>query len=437
MSRLRFLLRQHTYDADENLLVRPVLATGLLALVAVLLPLAEERFAALRGVGDHLRWAVPAEPAVVQLMLGTIAGSVMTVVSIIYSVLIVALTLASVQFSPRILATFMRDRVSQKVIGLFIGTFTYCLLVLRATRSTPDPFVPTLSAFLAIVLVLSCLGSLLFFVHHMARGIQANHIVDRIALETEHVIDSVLPLRSASTPPEAPAPAPADRTSAVRAPSSGYVQLVATDALAALAQQENATIHVVRGMGQFVPEGGILALVDGENLPEEARRACADAFDLGPIRTMQDDLELGLRLIVDIALKAVSPAVNDPSTAATCVDHLGRLLARIARRGDALRVIRGDRPDRALVVVPPVGFEPALDLAFHQIRQYGKGDMAVLLRIVRALADLASMTDDPAHRAAIARHAGLLSDAAATFGPHDRAEFERRQAQLLAALAGG
>lgn len=434
MSRLRFLLRQHAYDVDENLLIRPALATAALALIGVLLPVAEQRSAALRVVADNLRWAVPSEPAAVQLVLGTIAGSVMTVVSIVYSVLVVALTLTSVQFSPRILATFIRDRVSQKVIGIFIGTFTYCLLVIRATRTEPEPFVPALSAFLAIVLVLSCLASLLYFIHHMAKGIQANHIVDRIAHDSEQVIDSVLPLRSASTSPEPPPPAPAERARAVRAPSSGYVQLVGTDDLAALAKQEGTTVHLTRAMGQFVPEGGVIALVDREDLSEEAGRACADAFDIGPHRTMQDDLELGFRLIVDIALKAISPAVNDPSTAATCIDHLGRLLGRVARRGAARRVILDEHEGRALVVMPPAGFDLVIDLAFNQIRQYGKGDMAVLLRMVRALDDLASMTDDEAHRAAIARHADLVREAGEAFEPHDRAELERRQAKLRATL---
>lgn len=440
MSRLRFLLRQHAYDADGGLLVRPGLVVSGLAIAAVALPYAEERASLLRAVGLRLTWAVPAEPAAVQVVLATIAGSVMTVVSIVYSVLIVAMSLASVQFSPRILAGFMRDRTSQRTLGLFIGTFTYCLLVLRSTHSVPEPFVPTVSVFGALVLALSCLGSLLFFVHHMAKAMQANHIVDRIASETEAVIDSVLPAPSgaragdAAGAEEAPG-APESPAVTVRAGVSGYVQLLAVAELSEVARAHGVTLHVLRGMGQFVPEQGALVVADGP-LDRAAEAACRAAFDLGPVRTMQDDLELGIRQIVDIALKAISPAVNDPSTAVTCIDHLSRLLGRIARRGEPQVVRRDEATGKALVVLPPVGFARTLDLALNQIRQYGKGDVAVVLRMVRALADVADMTADPNHLAAIRRHVRMLRTAAEGLSADDRGELDVRLGRLERRLSG-
>ncbi len=432
MSRLRFLTRQYLYDADRSLYARPALILGALAALAVALPYAEERTELVRAVGRRLGWAVPAEPAAVQVVLGTIAGSVMTVVSIVYSVLIVALSLASMQFSPRILAGYMRDRTSQRILGLFIGTFTYCLLVLRSTHSVPEPFVPAVSVFGALVLALACLGSLLFFVHHMAKAIQANHIVDRIAKETEEVIDAVLPPHPARAP-EAPPRPPETPAHVVRATESGYVQLLAVTDLAGIARARGVTLHVVRGMGQFVPENGVLVVADGP-LDDGARAACRGAFDLGPVRTMQDDLEFGIRQIVDIALKAISPAVNDPSTAVTCIDHLSRLLGRMARRGDPERVRCDGATEEPLVVLPPAGFTRALDVALNQIRQYGKGDVAVLLRLARALADVADMAERPAHRAALARHVAMIRTASAPLSPDDREELDRRLGALSARL---
>lgn len=431
MNRLRFLFRQYVYDADRSLYVRPALILLTLAALAVGLPIAEERNEALRFVGRRLTWAVPDEPAAVQVVLGTIAGSVMTVVSIVYSVLIVALSLASTQFSPRILAGFMRDRTSQRILGLFIGTFTYCLLVLRSTHSVPEPFVPTTSVFGALLLALMCLGSLLFFVHHMANAIQANHIVDRIATETEAVIDAALP-RDANEPAELPPVPPAKPAHIVRATSSGYVQLVALEQLASLAQSQAVTLFLVRNMGQFVPEGGQLVVADGP-LNEETVAACRKAFDLGPVRTMQDDFEFGIRQIVDIALKAISPAVNDPSTAVTCIDHLSRLLGRIAQRGDTETVLR-DSSGKARVVLPAHGFSRALDLAINQIRQYGKTDVAVLLRLTRALTDVADMTDRSSCRAAILKHATMIRTVAVPFSADDRQELDRRLGVLFAKL---
>lgn len=431
MNRWRFLFRQYIYDADRSLYVRPALMLLFLASLAVALPFAEERSGTLRMIGRQLTWAVPDEPAAVQVVLGTIAGSVMTVVSIVYSVLIVALSLASTQFSPRILAGFMRDRTSQRILGLFIGTFTYCLLVLRSTHTVPEPFVPTASVFGALLLALTCLGSLLFFVHHMANAIQANHIVDRIARETEVVIDSALPQQPTDTSDAAPVP-PAKPKHTVRATQSGYVQLVALDALATIAQTNKVTLFLVRTMGQFVPEGGQLVVSDGP-LGEDAHSACRNAFDLGPVRTMQDDFEFGIRQIVDIALKAISPAVNDPSTAVTCIDHLSRLLGRVARRGDS-EMVRRDEKGQALVVLPAHGFSRALDLAMNQIRQYGKSDIAVLLRLTRALTDVADMTDRAGHRTAILRHATMIRTVAAPLLADDRQELDRRLDVLFARL---
>jgi uncharacterized membrane protein len=433
MNRLRFLLRQYVYDVDRSLYFRPALMVLVLATLAVALPHAEERVDGLRMIARRLHWAVADEPAAAQVVLGTIAGSVMTVVSIIYSVLIVALSLASTQFSPRILAGFMRDRTSQHVLGLFIGTFTYCLLVLRSTHSVPEPFVPTMSVFGALLLALSCLGSLLFFVHHMAQAIQANYIVDRIAGETEAVIDAALPLH-VLPPDEAPPCPPAAPGHVVRATQSGYVQLLAVDELAEIARVQGVTLHIVRSMGQFVPEGGQLIVAEMP-LDDEVCSACRDAVDLGPIRTMQDDFEFGLRQIVDIALKAISPAINDPSTAVTCIDHLSRLLGRIARRGDSETVRRDETTGKVLVVLPPLGFARALDLAMNQVRQYGKGDVAVLLRLIRSLTDIADMTERPAHIAAITRHAAMIRAVAKPLSADDRQEVDRRL-DVLSALLG-
>ena len=426
MKRLRFLLRQTFYDLDTSLLFRPAAITILLALVAAVLPILEETHP---EIGARLAWAVPSEAGAAQVVLGTVAGGVMTVASIVYSVLIVSLSLASVQFSPRLLSGFMRDRTSQLVLGLFSGTFTYCLLVLRSARSTPDPFVPKASVVLAIALALVCLASLSYFVHHMAQGIQANYIVDRIAHESEGVIDDVFvePADAAEEPPAPPAPADAF---AVVAPASGYVQLIEAQVLYELAASRGATIFVKRGVGQFVPEQGILAVVS----PRSAAGAdldaqCARAFDIGPVRTMQDDVEFGVRQIVDVALKAISPAVNDPSTAVTCIDHLGRLLGRIARRGGARTTLR-DPAGEPRVVLQRADFGRMIDLALNQIRQYGKGDMAVLLRVIRMLDDVAYAVRRPADLAAVRRHLAMVEKCGASFPSEDCDELERRAGAL-------
>jgi len=413
---LRFLSRQIGYDLRSGLLFRPALLIAGLAALALVGPSLEVRLAP-----EASAW-LATEPGAAQVVLSTVAGSMMTVVSVVYSILLVALSLASMQFSTRILAGMMRDRVSQNTLGLFVGTFVYCLLLLRAVHGDPAPFVPGISLTFALVLALASLGGLVFFIHHIIRSIQANHLVARIATETEGVIDEVFPdpLGPGEAPAEHPVPEPPESAVPVRATASGYVQLIDVDSLRAIASQ-GYTIHVLRGMGSFAVGGIPVALV-APAPPPPVLAAILAAFDLGPVRTMQQDAEFGVRQIVDIALKAISPAVNDPSTAATCIDHLTRLLVRVAGRRTPAVVTGG-------VYVPVVTHADLVDLSFEQLRQYGRSDMAVALRLLRALGDVASVTTQPHCLARIEQHARLIEAAArAAFPEEDCDELARRRA---------
>jgi uncharacterized membrane protein len=329
------------------------------------------------------------------------------------------------QFSTRILAGMTRDPVSQHTLGLFVGTFVYCLFVLRSVDSNP-PFVPGIALTGAIGAALTSLAALVYFIHHIIRSIQANHLVDRIARETEAVIDDVF----GNNPPvgtDSPE-TPIRGSVPVFARSSGYVQLIDIEALRAVALRVSP-IDVSRPMGTFAVEGRPVAfLPDGATEADIA--AVAAAFDLGPVRTMQKDAEFGLRQIVDIALKAISPAVNDPSTAATCIDHLSRVLVRAARFPPSVDGIAG-------VFLHPVSHADLVDLSFEQLRQYGKTDMAVALRLLRAMTDVAAAMTNPAARDRLALQARLLESRARTaFPDEDCDELIRRYAQLQVELAG-
>jgi uncharacterized membrane protein len=429
MTRFRFRARQIVYDLGSGLFFRPLLVVVVLAGAAIAVTALVQR-----GTGGS--WLFPGEPGAAQVVLGTIASSMMTVVSVVYSILLVALSLASMQFSTRILRQLVRDKVSQMTLGVFVGTFLYCLLLLRVVQSSPTTFVPGLGVGGAIVLALVAMGQLVYFIHHIVHFIQANFLIDQVAQETEVVIDEVF---TEAPPPEGLAlpdgwaalprhPVASDR--------SGYVQIVDTAALAQMASALDGVIVVRTGIGQFATEGIPFLEVHARRAPSpEQAESLREAFDVGPIRTMQDDAEWGVRQIVDIALKAISPAVNDPSTAATCIDHLGRLLVRAARR-HAPRPFRGVGPDgRARVVLRESSLAALIDLAFTQIRQYGRNDMAVALRVLRALAVVAEVTTEEKARARILLHARLVRDAAlAVFHDEDCRALRDRHATVLARL---
>lgn len=423
MRHVWFVLRQIAWDFETNLLVRPAMfligSVGLALFSPAAERMAEARWPA---VAQFDAW-VALEPATAQLLMATVASSVMTVVSVVYSILVVALALASMQFSTRILAGFTRDSLSRTVLGLFVGTFAYCLALIRAIHADP-PVVPTISVLGGLALAFTALGAMVLFIHHIVRSIQANVLVDRIATSAEGVIADVF--RELPGPDGGPLPA---MPHAARSIVSGYVQLIDVDGLVELAA--GRTLAVRRSMGAFVPAGMPLVASDHPIDPALAS-ALVGCVDIGPERTLHEDVEFGFRQIVDIALKAVSPAVNDPSTAATCVDHLGRLLIRVATL-PAPRTWFGTASGR--VYVPNTEFNALLDLSVDQLRQYGRTDMATCLRLMRVLAEVAPFVRDPAHKERILEHAGaIVKGAEGAFVAHDCDELHRRYATLRECL---
>src|SRR5450631_2738794 len=390
------VLRTAMYALRGGFLVRPLLISIALGLLGAVLSSLEETVPVLSAWVPTVLFPSHADPQVAQIILATIAASIMTAVSIVFAILLMTLTLASMQFSPRILLSFVRDRVTQWTLGIFLGTFAYCMAALPSARTLPQPFAPVAAATCAMLLAVTCVAWLIFFIHHISQAISVNHIVDRIARETERVIDDIMPDRRRHG--YDPSGVPFDnskREAPVSSTTSGYIRYVDTERLLGLAKKFKVRIRLLRRVGHFVPEGiPLFNASPGERLDKERVAELRSAFDIGPTRTLQQDVEFGVIQIVDIALKAISPAVNDPSTAITCIDQLGRILIRFVSRNvpDSLLC---DPPHVVRVIVPWIEVESLLDTAFEQIRHYSVADIAVSLRLLRALDDIALTSGDP------------------------------------------
>src|ERR1022692_3859681 len=187
------MLRHAMYNLRGGFLIRPLTIALALGGAGAFLSWLEEEFPAASAWVPTALFPSHADPQVAQVILGGIAASIMTVVSIVFAILLMTLTLASMQFSPRIIVSFSRDRVTQWTLGIFLGTFCYCMAALPAARSLPRPFAPVATVAGAMLLALVCVGWLLFFIHHIAHAISVSHIVDRIASETESIIDDMMP----------------------------------------------------------------------------------------------------------------------------------------------------------------------------------------------------------------------------------------------------
>jgi uncharacterized membrane protein len=429
---LPLILRHAMYNLRGGFLIRPLTIALALGCTGAFLSWLEEEFPVASAWVPAVLFPSHADPQVAQVILAGIAASIMTVVSIVFAILLMTLTLASMQFSPRIIVSFSRDRVTQWTLGIFLGTFLYCMAALPAARSLPTPFAPVGTVLGAMVLALICVGLLLFFIHHISQAISVNHIVNRIAEETEAMIDELMPwphLLDHLKDAEPLRPNPSEV--AVLSHDSGYIRFVDTQRLVAIAKHYHVTIRVLRRVGHFVPAGiPLLMISKGNRLSPEGRAELLAAFDFGPTRTLQQDVEFGVLQIVDVALKAISPAVNDPTTAINCIDQLSRILIRFASREPPEDLLY-DPPGIVRASIAWIRFERLLEAAFEQIRMYSKTDVAVSLRLLRALGDIAASTPDPEfRRILVERGMRTVAGCAEKLGEHELRELRARLAAL-------
>ena len=374
-------------------------------------------------------------------MLSTIAGSMISVVGVTFSMTLVALSMASSQYTSRILRSFMGSRVTQAVLGVFSGIFTYCLIVLRTIRGGDEgAYVPTLPVFFGFVLAVGGVGVLIFFIHHVASSIQASSIIASAANETLKAIDRLFPKRLGESLAEAgedPSQPPMlnRKWHPVSAPGSGYIQGMDNAALLRVARQLKTVVRMERGVGEFVVEKIPLVSLALEAPPDSKTTSeLQTAFSLSRCRTVDQDAAFGIRQIVDVALKALSPGINDTTTAVTCIDYLTTILSRLASR----EIPASHRYEEGTLRVIAVGptFDSLVAESFDQIRVSASGNVTILIRMLDALQTIASFADKPGRRQVLREHADYIAETSARTleSPRDQAQFEQRLIHVRAAL---
>jgi uncharacterized membrane protein len=374
-------------------------------------------------------------------MMSTIASSMMTVVGVTFSMILVVLALASSQYTSRILRNFMRSRFTQVVLGLFAGIFTYCLVVLRTIRGADEGgFVPSLAVFFGFVLALVGVGALIFFIHHVASSIQASNIIASVAEETIAAVDRLFPERLGQEPDEAdddPARSPPAESKwyAIPASQNGYIQSVDNTALLRAARDCKTIVRMDRGVGQFVVQDTALASLAREDPPDERTiAALQSAFSISHHRTVEQDAAYGIRQIVDVAMKALSPGINDTSTAVTCIDYLTAILTRLASRKVPSSHRYEDGQLRVIAKCP--SFESLLGESFDQIRSNARGNIAIMLRMLGALETIANQTAMPDRQSALREQVQWIAELAehTLDASHDRAMLDERLTRVHEAL---
>ncbi len=322
-------------------------------------------------------------------LLITIAGTVVTVIALVLGLTVVALQLSSTQFSPRLLRNFLRDRPTQRVLSVFLATFVYSgagLYTVGISAGQRVQDYPRLAVTGAIVLLFATLGMVVYFADHLAHSLQIDRITERVQQGTLAVV------RAKPGTAEQPRPAPPPWAVTVAADRSGYVETAHPERVLPLAARHRVTVLLRHRVGEHVVAGTALAwlwAVSPEEPPPDRalfRTAVNDAVRVGFERTLEQDAAFGIRQLVDVACKALSPAVNDPYTAVQSIDHLAVIFCALAARSLGDDVAR-DAMGAGVVIVPGRRFGEYLATMCGLIRRYGAAEPTVAVALLRLLAE--------------------------------------------------
>ncbi|SOE03665.1 DUF2254 domain-containing protein [Blastococcus haudaquaticus] len=356
--------------------------------------------------GGVLAQLWPSDTSAAGTLLQLVATGAVTISTLTFSITIVALQLASQQFSPRLLRDFVRDPVTKRVLSILAATFVFAVTGLRGIDSA-EP-VPTLVCLVAALLGLASFGALLAFISHMVRMLRIDTMMTRVHTDTRRAIEEFY-APYGDTRQRSPDELHLDASAGalVTALDSGFVEVVDVDALTGSARRHDAVVRIEVRPGDQVTHGTPIATVWGPD-DEELHGAVRAAVVLNNERTIDQDAAFGFRQLEDIAVKAMSPAINDPTTAAAAVGHMGDLLVRLAGRRLGA-TLHEDEDGVGRAVVPDRDLRYYLDLSCGQLARFGSPEPTVLMALLRMLRDVAVACRDDGQRAEVARAADLVA----------------------------
>lgn len=393
-----------------------------------------------------LKWIYFNDADGARAILSTIAGSMITVAGVVFSITIVVLTLASNQFGPRLLRSFMRDRGNQVVLGTFTATYLYCLLVIRSIAGKDTAlFVPHLAVNFGILLAIIGLVVLIYYIHHTASSIQAVNVIDKVNLELQDTINRLFPdaldhdsfAQDIHPGPDMPLIDFPKQSVSVPATQNGYIQAINNQRLIKLAQRYDVLIYIPHRPGGYLIPGAPLADVwPCEHLQDDLSKAINKSFLCGLQPTPQEDAEFAIRQLVELALRALSPGINDPFTAINCIDRLTAGLAILVTRQFPSPYYY-DKDSRLRLITHAITFPAIVDEAFNQLRQYGCSSVAVMNRLLESITMIAPLAKRSADRQSLSLHAIMIADESLRHikEQHDRVAVSSRRERVMKILA--
>ena len=451
-----FILLKRIIDSVRtSLWFIPLLMTGLAVAVAQSLILLDQSqwllySTSVGKVSDQLgaQWIFGAGAEGARTLMSTIASSMISIAATVFSITVVALSLAAGQMGPRLLRTFMRDRGTQLSLGVFIATFAYAIFVLGVIETggrTAAPFIPKISVNFGVFLALISLAVMIYFIHHVAKAIQAPEVIAVVGKELDNALSVRFPAPRKT--PDAPDTVPDAKLVAqlpkeadyapVPSAGSGYVQYIDIKELTDIAVEAGVVIRLDCRPGHHLIQGARVASISPPRLAtDDVRSRVNQVFTLGSVRTPAQDVLYLVNQLVEIAQRALSPGINDPVTATTCIDQLGAALGRVAVC-EMPQPLHADKDGQLrLVFAQPDTFKLYLDAAFDPIRGFSRSSMQVSLCLTSVLGQLAQVVDSDAQKAALLAQTAMIQRGAQAIPEVlDRTAVEADCQRIIDALA--
>lgn len=348
-------------------------------------------------------------------ILTTIAGAMISVAGTVFSITLVALTLASSQLGSRLIKNFMYDRLNQVVLGAYVSTFIYCLIVLNTINETDQfVFIPYLAILASILAAIANIILLIVFIHHIAISIQADTVIGNISKTMSANLESLFPgpfgkeIEGYNGETEDKIREDYPHKQALKASNNGYIQYIDMEPLLYDAKELDLLIELNCGPGDFLVKGILIGQVHSKKVVEEEQLSTFQSyFTTGDTRTHQQDAEYAIHQLVEIASRALSPGINDPYTAMTCIDNLTTLITKLSSIQFPSKY-RFDEEEQLRIITEDIRFEGMVDVAFNQIRQFSKGSPAVVIRLMEALVIISKAVEKETHKKVIEKHAKMV-----------------------------
>lgn len=368
-------------------------------------------------------WQGGAEGA--RQLLTTIAGSVTTITGVVFSITVVSLSLASTQYGSRILKNFMQDFGTQFVLGVFVSTSAYALLILRTIRNDEHHFIPNLSITVSIGFFILSLLMLIYFIHHVGVRIQSADVIARVAGDLIKMIDSSMENASTSKLVNHILLNPQNKKNEILSSQEGYLQAIDYKSLYRFAQKQGLIIDVCVRPSHFLKKESVLAHINTANLSTRKQKLIAKTFIVGRERSPTQDIEYAIDQLVTIALRALGLNANDIFTANSCIDHLGLALSLLCKK--ELTPPYYTKNPLVRLVSNQITFRGVVDASFTPIRQYGLSNPSILIHILETLTSILPHTRLQEQKNALKKHADMLKNAGnELFEEKDRKDVQKR-----------